>query len=167
MARIGKTLSDPEDKLAIVDIINQIVRVLDDANIEFGDPLSPLDDSSAVLAGAGTPTTHNGRLANIRGSWVEVEVTALDTAFTCTHNLEIPVSVSGEPNVRWLVAAMRHDGQAATGTGAPSILFEEGDTITTNSIELRLYCAAPRTINGTHPLHLSLFILPAVRWPSV
>jgi len=165
MARIGKTLSDPEDKLAIVDIINQIVRVLDDANIEFGDPLSPLDDSSVVLAGAGTPTTHNGRLANIRGSWVEAQIDAANAVVTFTHNLDLPVVGADEPNVRWAVLNFKHSGVGAA-PGALQLVYEDSVcTVTANTIDLVLRVEGTRTLAaGANAVRASVFFIPCVRW---
>jgi hypothetical protein len=119
----------------------QLARIVN-REIEFGNPADP-------------------DAANIRGSWAEGTFTAVDTATTFTHNLEIPTNSGGTPNVRWKKAMIRHDGVGAS-PGPLSIEFVDGDTVTTTTIQLTLRSAGTRTIDGTHPVTVSLFFIPAV-----
>lgn len=101
----------------------------------------------------------NGALDNWRGSWVSVEVDTLDAAVTCTHNLGVEI-VGSNPNVLWQIVSVEHDGAGASATsGATDAQFETGDTITTNTIELRFYSPG-RTVDGTHPLTVILWFEP-------
>jgi len=111
---------------------------------------------------------HNGTTENIAGSWVEVTFDTPDSAVTCHHNLfrhwpTYTLPVTGEPNVRWLVFAFSHDGNTVDAASTLSINFEEGDTVTTNSIALRLYVGGTRVVDATHPCTATLFFVPAVR----
>ncbi len=84
--------------------------------VEFGHPSHPLVDST-TLAGDNTALdAHNGLRDNVAGSWVEVEVTALDTPVVCNHNLGVSISAidandDPQPNVCWLLARFQHDGE--------------------------------------------------------
>jgi hypothetical protein len=146
----------------MVKAITELTRVVD-RDIEFGNPQNPYDDQSTTLAGAGTPTTHNGSVQNIRGQWVEVEFSAADTAVAFTHNLNSDVAVAGEPNVRWIVFGLEHDGNTADAASTLSVSFETGDTITANAIQLRLYVGGTRVVDGDHKAKATLFFIPAVR----
>jgi hypothetical protein len=156
--------NSPDFNKSVVEAISRLLRIVE-GEIEIGDPQHPQDDGSATLAGSGTPTTHNGRVVNIRGSWVELNVTAADTAVTCTHNLSIPVAVTGEPNVLWTVKRCIHSGTAANAASTWSVNFEVGDTVGTDAIQLRFYAAGARTVNADNPLKVTLFFEPAVRRP--
>jgi hypothetical protein len=165
VARIGEVLLDPKDPQSIVDVLNRVIQVLDQG-VELGDPLNPLDDSSVVLAGSGSPTVHNGRVANIRGSWVSVEFAAADTAVAFNHNLDIPVFGTNEPNVRWLFSNFRHSG---VGPAVSNLNLEYDDllcTMTKDSIDLVLRSQGVRTIAvGANAVKVDVFFVPAVRWP--
>lgn len=164
MSRYGQLLLDPRSphfNEAVVEALSRLLQIVDN-RIEFGNPHDPRSDTSVLLAGAGG---HNGALQNIYGSFVELDVEALDTATSCQHNLSVPVAVAGEPNVLWTVMRWVHDGTAATSTSVPGVLFEEGDTVGTDSIQLRFYCSATRTVDADHPLKVTLFFTPAVRRP--
>jgi hypothetical protein len=138
-----------------------------DGGISFGHPQDPDSDTSTTLAGAGGASAgHNGTLENINGSWVEL---ALDTApaagapVTFTHNLNLEVPVSGSPNVRWLLFGASHDGTGTPASANVFFYFEEGDSVTANSIELT-YGVAGLTVADASPLTVTLFFIPAVRF---
>jgi hypothetical protein len=167
MSKIPTTVVDPEKPQSIVKAVTEIARVVD-GNVEFGNPQNPYDDQDDTLAGSDVPTTHNGFLQNIKGSWVEEEIGskwALGAAVTCYHNLNVPVAVAGLPNVRWLVFGFQHDGNgvAADTTCTVSANFQAGDTVATDSIQLRFYAAGARVVDQTHLLKVTLFFTPAVR----
>ena len=151
---------DPRDPQSVVDHLYRVQRVVD-GDVEFGHPQDPADPQSTTLADG---ATHNGTLLNIRGSWVEVEVAALDTAVTFTHNLAQPIVSASVPNVRWLHFLYEHDGTGVTdGTAVVSCNYETGDTVGENAIALRFYAAGGRTVDGDHPLRATLFFVGAVR----
>jgi hypothetical protein len=100
--------------------LNEVIWSLD-GKVEFGEPLDPNDPTSVVLAGGVGATAHNGIRSNILGSWVELEVEALDTAIACNHNLYLEQPggyttepVAGRPNCRWFVVGWEHDGTKKT-----------------------------------------------------
>jgi hypothetical protein len=149
----------------MVKAITDVTRVVD-SEIEFGHPLNPYDDQSTTLAGAGTPTTHNGSVQNIKGQWVEVEFGAVDTAVAFTHNLNLEVIAANEPNVRWLFTNFQHSG-AGPATGCLSIEYDDAlCTVSASSIQLVLR-ASPggvRTIAaGANAVKCTTFFTPAVR----
>jgi len=113
VTKINTTLPNPEDPVATAERVGDALRALD-KGISFGTPQDPADDTSTDLAGS-TAAEHPGTLENITGSWVEVEIDnntlpTLDEVITCHHNLNVPVAVAGEPNVRWIVMGIQHDG---------------------------------------------------------
>jgi hypothetical protein len=167
------------DLLAISQQVDAVVRVVDD-KIEFGDPQDPSDPASAVRAGAvASATSHNGTLSNISGSWVEVSLEQTgQTTVTCYHNLyrdnpQYTVPVTGEPNCRWLVFGVMHDGDV--GGAAPAdtntrigvdVAFIGGDTVNANEIELRFNLRMEglrTTVDATHPVLVTLFFTRASR----
>jgi len=121
LSKVPANIPDPEKPESIIKGVTDVTRVVD-GEIEFGNPTDPRDDESTTLAGSGTPTEHNGSIQNIKGSWVEVEIGAtgaqpamgLDEAVECIHNLDVPVVATDEPNVRWFVAGIQHDGAQQT-----------------------------------------------------
>ena len=164
MGRVTEYIPTEGDWPALVRLLTDIRRQVDGL-ISFGHPQDPQNEGGSTLAGS-TSTAHPGTLSNMDGSWVELDVTALDTPVACYHNLNIPVSVSGEPNVRWLVWGWVHDGNSADVASAPAALFEEvTNTVAANSIELSFYCAGARVVDGDHPLKVTLWFMPAVRRP--
>lgn len=111
--------------------------------ISFGDPLG---------------TDADGKLVNVEGAWVEATVTNLAAAFTCTHGLGAPYSGGAtRPNVRWLLFGVEHDGTGAGAADTVGVLRQAGDTMTSNSIDLRAVASGGRTVSGAHPLVLTLF----------
>jgi hypothetical protein len=99
------------------------------------------------------------RSGNVRGSWVEKSVTALGTN-TFTHNLNLPTP-TGVLNVRWLLFGVRHNG---TGAGAGDVVCSpiyQGGTVGSDSIDLYVTAAGARTVDGSNPLTLTMFFMPA------
>lgn len=167
MSRLRDIQVDPHDLRSVAEALTEVIRILD-SQVEFGNPQDPRSRSSVELAGdaAAAPSTHNGQLMNIRGSWVELEFTALDTEFVAHHNLGAPI-FNSEVNVRWITMGIRHDGNTVSGgVDTFSVLHEDGGTLTTNTIGLRAYAAATRVVDADHPLHVSLFFIKANRWPG-
>ena len=164
MSRVPTSVVDPGNPRSIVEHLANVQRVVD-GSIEFGSPQDPNDPASLTLANG---TAHNGTLLNIQGSWVEVDVTALDTPVACRHNLEIPFVVIGgisQPNVRWQLFGFQHSGN---GVGVGSTISCNYETTDENSISeisfpLRFYATA--RVVGAAPDHLrvTLFFTPAVR----
>jgi hypothetical protein len=157
--RVGINIPDPTKPESLVKYLAEVQRVVDSL-IEFGNPQNPFDDQSSTLADG---ATHNGSLQNIHGSWVEVEVDTANSSVTCTHNLNVPIAVAGEPNVRWLVFGFEHDGNTADAASTLSVNFETGDTITTDAIDLYFHVGGTRVVDGDHKLKATLFFVPAVR----
>jgi len=155
---------DPKNPQSISEAVNELLRVVK-SEISFGDPLDPASDQSTTLAGGTGLGAHNGRPSNIEGTWVEVKFEALHTALTCVHNLGVPI-INGEVNVRWEVMGIRHSGVGAAGASAISINFQNGDTITKNSIQLRVYSSFGRTVDAANPIRVSLRFIGCTRWPN-
>lgn len=167
MSRVPQVIVDPQDPRSVVEHLYRVQRVVD-GRLEFGSPQDPRDPASTTLA-SGAAAAHNGTLLNVLGSWVEVDVVALDTLVLCTHNLAIPVtSVGGvnQPNVRWLLFGFQHSGNTADAASVLSCNYELGDaaSITQDAFPLRFYAAGARTV-GADPddIRASLFFVPAVR----
>ena len=124
----------------------------------------------------GTTETTTQRSGNIRGSWVELTLTAATGTATCTHNLNIPItSVTGAGdtanrlNVRWFIVGAEYGDR--TGTNAAPVapggfsvtLLKMSDaTVTADAVDL-LYAVNGFIPSATQPLYLSLFFIPAVR----
>lgn len=164
MGRLKNISINPGDPNSVAEAVQEILRVLD-REVGFGDPLDPTSDNSVVLAGGTGATSHNGTPSNIAGAWVELEFEALDTPVTATHNLNAPV-INNEVNVRIASQTIRHSGVGATVASCLSINYEDGDTITSNSIQLRAYCTSGRTVNAANPVRVSLYLIPVTRWPN-
>lgn len=160
---------------AVAEQVDNLVRVVDQ-EIEFGEPQDPADPTSVVRAGDfATPAEgdHNGTTSNIAGSWVELHIEAPGrTTQTCTHNLylsdpDYTLPVTGEPNCRWMVFGWQHDGTGGSGTTELmlNVWFQSG-TVTVNAVALEVSVdvhASTLTIDGTHPLLLTLFFTRATR----
>jgi hypothetical protein len=165
VSKIPSVIVDPDKPDSIVKALSEATRVVNEW-IEFGNPQNPYDDQSTTLAGAGTPTTHNGEMQNIRGSWVEVEFDAANAAEAFNHNLGLDVISADEPNVRWLFTNFRHSG-AGAATGCLSLEYDDAlCAVSANSIDLVLR-ASPggvRTIAaGANAVKCTVFFIPAVR----
>jgi hypothetical protein len=165
MTRVPRYLVDPENPQSIVQQVEEIHRVLDGL-VGFGNPQDPTSLTSTTAPGAAA-ANHPGTMENIIGSWVEVTFTAANTAVTCHHNLfpdpGYTLPVTGEPNVRWLLFGLSHDGDSANAASTLSVSFKEGDTVAVNSLQLRLHVGGARVVDGDHPVVACLFFTPAVR----
>lgn len=127
------------------------LKILEDllrSGLSFGVPVSVNETGSAS----------GQRVGHMRGSWVHQSITALGTN-TFTHQLELPTP-TGKVNVRWLVFGWQHDGTGA-GVGDSLSVNYQGGTIGTNSIQLYVTAAGARTVDGSHPLTLDLYFVPA------
>ncbi len=164
------------DSSAVPEQLDELSRVLNE-EVEFGDPQNPNDPTSTTLAGDFSAGDHNGTLQNIAGSWVEIalEVTGLTIA-TCTHNLytrndQATVPVSGQPNCRWLVFGIMHDGTAAdvgivSSRYGVDVAFMGGDTVNVNDIQLRFnlrLSGEAITVGSSNPVRVTLFFTKATR----
>ena len=176
MARTYEVNINPEDPNSIAEALSVLLRVVD-REIEFGHPQNPIGEdatSSAQVAGAagGAIPAHNGVLENIRGSWVEIIVDSsatADTKIDCVHNLNVPMTSGvAEANVRWMVMGIKHSGLNAVAASTISVSYETGDSgsITADSFPLRVYAEGTRTVNDANPIKITLFFIPAVRWPD-
>ncbi len=158
---------DPRDQQ-----ISEILRTVDD-NIEFGEPQNPNDPTSTALAGViGVAGAHNGTKSNISGSWVEIELqSAAISNVTCTHNLflhdpDYVVPVTGQPNCRWFMFGVMHDGTATDGTTSLRVEISFiGGTVTANAIDLQfsLIKAGNGTIGSSNRVLVTLFFIRATR----
>jgi hypothetical protein len=102
--------------------------------LEIGDPLNPFDPSDATLAGtaASGAGSHPGNLVNIRGAWAEANITALDTATTFYHNMDLDVFNAAEPNVCWTVKRWQHDNATRTLWDALDVSTPQLGTVAAN-----------------------------------
>jgi hypothetical protein len=165
VSKVPVNIPDPQKPESIIKGVTDVARVVD-GEIEFGHPLNPYDDQDTTLAGAGSPTTHNGSVQNIKGSWVEVEFSAANAAVSFAHNLNVEVVAANEPNVRWLFTNFQHSG-AGAATGCLSLEYDDAlCAVGTNTIDLVLR-ASPggvRTIAaGANAVKCTVFFTPAVR----
>ncbi len=144
MPQLERSLLNVKSLPDVTRVLNYLADLFNN-RISFGEP----DD------GAGNP-----RSDNIQGLWATATFTALDSATTVTHNLGL--NTAGTINCRWFVGKIEHDGTLADGTSAVSIQFETGDTVAADTIQLRCYTAATRTVDGDHPVLADLFFIPAV-----
>lgn len=111
----------------------------------------------------GTAQHPNGYIENLEGSFVTVTWQSLDTAVTCQHNLDLSTNgtANTNPNVNWLVMGTKHNGTGANVNDSLSVVYEEGDTIDADSIELRLYTGGTRTVNVANPVTMVLWFTAA------
>lgn len=164
MSRVARTLQDPSNPFPLAEFLSRLQRIVD-GDLGFGSPQDPRDPTSTTLADG---VSHNGTLENIQGAWVEMSITAADTLTLFPHNLAVPLTIVAavnQPNVRWGVLGIKHNG---TGVNAASTLSLDYDTrdaasITPDSFPLRLYVGGGRTVNGGNPVLATIFFLPAVR----
>ncbi len=166
MAIIDIELPDPPEALRAIpgleEYFTQLQTAIGDidlalrAGLREGDPTHP-------EGGSAHP---NGLLHNMEGSWVTVSFTALDTATTVTHNLELDTTgtASANPNVVWRVMGIKHSGVGATAVDSMSVNYEIGDAINTNDIELRLYSGGTRTVSGAQPATVLLWLYGVDIW---
>ena len=152
--------------------IENIIKILN-SEIEFGEPQDPEDLTSTKLAGATGTGAHNGTPGNILGSWVEIQLTSTGiTETTCNHNLYInepdyTVPVTGQPNCRWSVWGVQHDGTAADATSFldVGVSFLSG-TVSANAVDLRFNLTSSgtaATVDADHPVLVTLFFIRATR----
>lgn len=160
MGKVGLTTTDPKNPQQIADALTRLIEEFD-GRISFGNPQDPTDDASTDLAGS-TDVLHPGTLINMEGAWVELDVDTLDSNVTCYHHLNQPVSVSGEPNVRWLEFGYLHSG---VGTAEAIGCWYEDGTVTANSIQLRFGSSGRTVAAGANVLKATLFFIPAIRRP--
>jgi len=157
---------------AISQQLDHLLRVVDQ-QIEFGEPQNPMDPTSSVRAGSSSTDTHNGTISNLAVSWVEIELTSTGVSdATCRHNLylsvpQYTVPVTGQPNCRWQVHAVMHDGTGKDGTSTLSVdVSWVGGTVNVNDILLRFVVAVggtALTIDGDHPVLVTLCFTRATR----
>ncbi len=50
-------------------------------------------------------------------------------------------------------------GPAFSGTEDIGVMFQEGDTVTANAIDMRFYASGSRRVDGLHPITASLFLV--------
>ena len=179
LIRIPATGGREPDLNALGQQLDSVVQTVD-GRIGFGEPQDPNDPTSTTLAGAGfgTPAAghHNGTVANIEGSWVEIALTTLGmTKATCYHNLyldnpQYAVPVTGQPNCRWLPFGVQHDGTGKDSGLASSRVGVDvcflGDTVAANSIQLRFNVRSEGdevTVDSDHPVLVTLFFTRATR----
>lgn len=120
--------------------------------------------------------------SNIDGRWVTVSITNANqlgtgagAPVTVTHNMNIPPTlIPGQayygPNVRWVVKNVTF-GDKTGANAAPAalanpldltdVLFNLGDTVTADAIDLRFYADAGFAPSATQPLTFDLYIIGA------
>jgi hypothetical protein len=172
MARFTLLTIDPDDSLSIASALTQLQQIVTD-QLDLGHPGFPghklQQTVVTALAGAGDNTSlantlHNGETGNFNHAWVEVEFSGTNTAVAFKHNLNLDVPDANLPNVRWLFTNFQHNGAGpVTGTAALALSFDTGDTVTADSIELRLYAAATRTVDGSNKVKVTTLMVPAIQ----
>lgn len=125
--------------------IRELELLVDQAQLSFGTPNQPR---------LGIPSKH------LYGVFVEQTFTALNSATSFAHNLDLQAP-TGKVNVRWLPFMIQHDNTAAGAGDTVTILFVTGDAISANAISLRAFAGGARTVDGTHPLKVTLWFMPA------
>lgn len=97
------------------------------------------------------------------GAWVTATVEDLDSAVTLTHNLGITVPGDGSCNVSVSRYTFEHNGastgQVFDGTEDINAVFQEGDSVTTNAVEMRFYASGNRRVDFLNPITASLFLV--------
>jgi hypothetical protein len=167
LSKVPVNIPDPQKPESIIKGVTDVSRVVD-GEIEFGHPQNPYDDQDTTLAGAGTPTTHNGSVQNIKGSWVEITLGTGDLAgtgaVTCTHNLNIPV-INTEPNVRWIVMGWKVETDIVVADDTSlSVFYDETDAASITADAMPLRFGSNLTVTDANPVDVCLFFIPAVRW---
>lgn len=148
-------LRDPQDPRFVDElrfVLEELVRKnRQDVNIVNG----RLDIGHPSL------TLTNGQTGNVFCSYVTVEVDTapgLNAAIVFTHNLNVPLVGGGAtgttPNVIYDVVFIRHNGTGAGAATTTSVMFQAGDQVTPNSIELRVHSGL--TVNDANPMTLTL-----------
>lgn len=133
------------------------------SKVGFGTPTDPQDASGTVLAGSAL-TSHNGFTDNFEGSWVTVQFEARNVPTTVFHNLNVPIVLDGQLNVRWINFGMSSVNVLATRViGMEFDAFQDIPSITENSFDLRVH--GNMAITAGVPLFVTLFVIPAVRRP--
>lgn len=162
--RLRRGIRNPRDLKDIAERVADLLRF--SSAVGFGHPGDERDPGGATLPGD-TATSHPGTLVNIEGTWVRKNVTQLDTAIRCYHNLDVPVAVAGEPNVNIISAWFAHDGTGVNAASTISYNFEYGgaDAVNKDYIDLRFYAGGTRTVDADHPIKVTLFVVPGERWP--
>lgn len=161
----------------IAQQLDELTRAVNE--MSFGEPQDPEDPTSTNLAGGADGTwaagDHNGTPGNIDGSWVEVGLQNTGvTDITCTHNLyglldnaQYVIPVTGEPNVRWLVFGVMHDGTAKDASTRLGVdVSFVGGTVAVNEIDLRFNLRAAGTtptIGSSNPVQVTLFFTRATQ----
>ena len=165
MGRIPHPTLNPKAPEEIAEHLLRVHREVD-GKIEFGSPQDPTNPTSTTRANG---VAHNGLLQNIDGAFFEAVLTATGrSAVTAIHNLNVGTqNPAGTPNVRWLVFGVMHDGTAADATTTYTLnAWYQGGAITADQLAMAMNLViggtAP-TINGTHPVVVTLFFTKAVR----
>jgi hypothetical protein len=112
--RVSRRLIDPNNPQSLVDAVEELQLAIE--HLEFGNPNDPYDPSSGFLAGSAASgvASHPGELVNMHGAWCERDITTLDYPYIFYHNLNLPVPMTGEPNVCWTVKRWEHSGATKT-----------------------------------------------------
>ena len=164
MSRVRRVVVDPQKPESIVEQMTELMEVLD-GRVEFGDPNSGLDHTDTTLAGASN-AAHPGNPLNILGSFVEVSLQTCDDAtgqaVTCYHNLDldVPNLSAGDFNVRWFVMGVQHDLTGA-GAGMSFSVFADSDQTVTKDAVVLTFKTETLTVDGDHPVKVTLFFVPA------
>lgn len=166
MSRVARVLYDPSDPKSVAEHASRVQRVVDGL-IEFGSPQDPTNPQSTTRADG---ASHNGILQNMDGSWFEAVLTATGkSTVTCIHNLNVATTQPATaPNVRWLVFGVMHDGTGADATSIyrVHVWWQAPSAPTADQIVLGfdiVTAGTAPTINGSHPVVVTLFFTRAVR----
>lgn len=136
------------------------------AQISFGVPINV--DSLGNEVGQ--------KVSEVRGSWVELTLTAASGTTTVTHNLNIPIttvtgagSTANRLNVRWFEVGMEFGDRtganaqpAAPGGFTVQFMHMGSSAVTPDAVTLQ-YAVSGFLPSATAPLYVSLFVIPAVR----
>jgi hypothetical protein len=145
-------LQNPDDPESVAEWA-RIVASKINGQISIGEPVS--ED---------TTLKPNGVKGHLLGSFVEVVIGTndLNTAMTCTHNLNLSVWGT-DLNVGWIIVRAEHSGTGAAVNSTISCNFQTGDTIGANAIELRFYADTRTVTDGADALTVHLWFFPATR----
>jgi hypothetical protein len=161
-------LLNPEDPESVAQWARDVGDVVN-GQLSIGEPIShdvalfpnPISHDVALFP--------NGVKGHMLGSFVNLVIGTgdLDANITCTHNLNIPNKGTGtgptEMNVGWVPVRWEHNGTGVAGVvETVSCNYEDG-AITADSIQLRFYAAAARTVNDANPLYVTLWFFPTTR----
>ena len=156
MAQFVGEIPDPNDPESVAEWARGIANLLN-GQLSIGEPISQ-----------DTTMFPNGVKGHLVGSFVvRSDIVLADTAYTFTHNLNIPNKGAGNDplNVCWEVVRFIHDGTNVNAASTLSVNYDSRDAagVLDNSIDLRFYVGGARTIAAPNPLTAALWFFPTTQ----